>query len=599
MSGLYQQGARMLWTGLLQIRSVESYNSSGYGTFSSLPQGSRLMEQSRSEARFWSIFAAVTVAVILVAAIRWSLAHPYGIHWDEAEYLNNIWIDLQRLYQGNLHKLGGRILMSWGKPPAYRLLALPFLALFGFHTTMARLVSLAAFGLSSWFIYLATRRIGSKMAGAFAVLIFSLSPEVVSASIFFGTDPPLYLATSAMLYYLFVHWSDSSERLSTWIGLGLAIGLGFWAKASFALIALPVLAFALVVDYRKDRDVQSLVPITKAGALGALLAAPWWLLNARHAIAYAQYARGFVRNSLGSPSLVTWGRWLNTVFQALLGHCVSIFICLVVITCFREVFIRRRTILDNLQKTAIGACACAGVPIVLSQLSGTNHLLRHISPAVIPLAIAIGVLSDKVGWGRSGASFAASGVLFSVQLLMIVYPVASPNKRPVDLGFVNGSLPWRAMARFDQWDWKPIRDISDACTLDHPQISYLGNGRVFNPPSIQYPWVPSAFISYPNVTWLWRYEDGPLDWQKVMASAGQSDIVITAPHYVGEVKYKEDLDNQYNAEFAGRFSQDPRFRGPIRIEMGRFQPVEIDLFLRKTLVCRAGQSFPANRESGK
>jgi 4-amino-4-deoxy-L-arabinose transferase-like glycosyltransferase len=557
------------------------------------------MEQPRSEGKFWPIFAILTVIIIMLAAIRWSLAHPYGIHWDEAEYLNNIWIDLQRLYRGNLLKLGGRILISWGKPPAYRLLALPFLALFGFHTTMARLVSLAAFGLSSWFIYLATRRIGSKMAGTFAVLIFSLSPEVVSASIFFGTDPPLYLATSAMLYYLFVHWSDPSERLSTWIGLGLAISLGFWAKASFALIALPVLAFALVVDYRKDRNVQSLVPITKAGALGALLAAPWWLVNARHALAYAQYARGFVRDSLGSPSLVTWGRWLNTVFQALLGHCVSIFICLVVIMCFREAFIRRRTILDNLQKTAIGACACAGVPIVLSQLSGTNHLLRHISPAIIPLAIAIGVLSDKVGWGRSGASFAASGVLFCVQLLMIVYPVVSPNKRPVGVGFVNGSLPWRAMARFDQWDWKPIRDISDACALDHPQISYLGSGRVFNPPSIQYPWIRSAFMSYPNVTWLWRYEDGPLDWQKVMDTAGQSDVVLTAPHYIGDVKNKEDLDNQYNAEFAGRLYRDPRFRGPIRIEMGRFQPVEIDLFLRKTLVCRAGQGFPANRESGK
>ena len=86
------------------------------------------------------------------------------------------------------------------------------------------------------------------MAGAFAVLVFALSPEVVSASMFFGTDAPLYLATSAMLYFLFVNWTDPPERSSTWIGLGLAIGLGFWSKASFFAIAPPVIAFALIVS---------------------------------------------------------------------------------------------------------------------------------------------------------------------------------------------------------------------------------------------------------------------------------------------------------------------------------------------------------------
>ena len=93
----------------------------------------------------------------------------------------------------------------------------------------------------------------------------------------------------------------------------------------------------------------------------------------------------------------------------------------------------------------------------------------------------------------------------------------------------------------------------------------------------------------PFVKWLWRYEDGPLDWQKVMDAAGQSDIVITAPHYAGEVRNNEDLDNRHNAEFAEKLSQDPRFQGPVRLEMGRFEPVEMDVFLKKTLVCPAEQ----------
>jgi 4-amino-4-deoxy-L-arabinose transferase-like glycosyltransferase len=554
------------------------------------------LEQPKSEGRFWPVFAAATTVIIMLAAVRWSLAHPFGIHWDEAQYFDDIGIDVQRLRSGLLLRLGGRILLkSFGHPPAFRLLALPVLGLFGFHTVTARLVSLACFGLSAWFIYLAARRIGTPLAGAFAVLVFSLSPEVVSASIFFSTDAPLYLATSAMLYYFFVCWTEGSTRPNNWIGLGLAIGLGFLSKASFVLIAFPVLAFWLVVSRYGHLGIPSLTSQRKAAALALLVAAPWWLLNLKSSVAYAQYARGFVRNSLGPPSLQTWMRWLSTVLQGLLGHGITVLIGLVAIACFYKVIVKKEMILGPFKRIALGACACTGLPIVLAQLSGTNHLLRHISPAVIPLAITVGVLADTSGWTRSIAASAVSAFLVSVQLLMILAPVLSPNNHPVDLGFVNGVLPWRAMARFDQWDWEPVRDISYGCGLHSPKISFLGSGRTLDPPQIEYPWVvqptltpPDAKLESPDVTWLWRYEDGPLDWQKVIDATGNSDIVLTAPHYVGEARNKEDLDNQYNAEFAARLSADPLFRGPIRLEMGRFEPVEVWVFLKKGLVCQAG-----------
>ena len=557
----------------------------------------RDLEQPKSEGRFWPVFAAAITVTIMLAAVRWSLAHPYGIHWDEAQYLDDIGIDVQRLRSGLLLRLGGRILLkSFGHPPAFRLLALPVLGLFGFHTVTARLVSLTCFGLSAWFIYLATRRIGTPVAGAFAVLFFSLSPEVISASIFFSTDAPLYLATSAMLYYLFVCWTDGAEHPNNWIGLGLAIGLGFLSKASFVLIAFPVLAFWLVVSRYGYLGIPSPTSQRKAAALALLVAGPWWLLNIKSAIAYAQYARSFVRNSLGPPSLQTWTRWLSTVLQGLLGHSTSILIGLVAIACFHKVVIKREKILDPFKRTSLGVCACAGLPIVVAQLSGTNHLLRHISPAVIPLAVAVGILADASGWTRSVPAVAVSGILFCVQLLMIVAPVLSPNSHPVDLGFVNGVLPWRAMARFDQWDWKPVREISYGCGLHSPRISFLGGGRTLDPPQIEYPWVAQptltphdAKLESPDVTWLWRYEDGPLDWQRVMDATGKSDIVLTAPQYIGEVANKEDLDNQHNADFAARLSLDPLFRGPIRLEMGRFEPVEVWVFLKRDLVCQTGQ----------
>jgi 4-amino-4-deoxy-L-arabinose transferase-like glycosyltransferase len=550
------------------------------------------MEEPRSERTLWLLFAAATVIVIISAAICWSFAHPFGIHWDEAEYLNWAAIDLERLYSGKLLRLGGRFLIgSDGIPPAYRILALPFLAPFGFHTTAARLASLAGFAMSSWFTYLATRRVGSELAGAFAVLIFSLSPEVVSASIVFGTDTPVYLATSAMLYYLFVHWSDPSENRGTWVGLGLALGLGFWSKASFIAIAVPVLAFAVIVDFRKRRNFAGVASLCKAGGLAGLIAAPWWLLNIRPAIAYAKYARGFVRNSLGSPSLATWARWLNSVVQCLLGHGVSIVIAAIAIVFLWTTVIKRENVLDGLQKVVVGTCACAAIPIVLAQLSGTNHLLRHISPAVIPLAIVVGLMAEQTGWTRSQTLLTVSSVLFFVQLLMIIYPVVFPNKVPLDLGFVNGGPPWRVMIRFDQWNWEPLHDMSAACGVEIPTISYLGAGRAFDPPHIESPWFQDPALAnisasqFPYANWLWRYEDGPLDWQKVMYGADHSDIVVTAPDYVGEVSNKEDLDNQHNAEFALRLSHDPLFQEPVHLTMGRFAPVDVWVFVKSALAC--------------
>lgn len=558
------------------------------------------MEQPKSENRFWPFFATATVVVIIVAAVRWSLAHPFGIHWDEAEYLNAVHIDLQRLDSGKILRLGGRILLSTGGiPSAFRALALPFLVPFGFHPTAARLASLASFGLSCWFIYLATRRIGSQVAASFAVLVFALAPEVVSASIFFGTDTPLYLATAATLYYLLVHWSDPSDLPRNWIGLGLAMGLGYWSKASFFAIGPPVLVFALIVDFRKRRSISGIASLLKAGVLGASIGIIWWLPNVRKAVVFAEGARGFVRNSLGPPSLSTWAKWLDTVVQCLLGHAVSILIASIALVFLWKVVVRRERILDDLQRRAIGACACAGIPIIVAQLSGTNHELRHITPAVIPLAITLGVLANQTGWVRSRSALVASGLLFTAQLLMIVYPVVFPNNAPADLGFVNGALPWRVMSRFDQWNWQPLKDISTSCGVPNPTISYLGGGRAFDPPHIQSPWIGGAAtnppMKYPYPNWLWRYENGPIDWQKVMDGADQSDIVLTAPGYVGERFNKEDLDNQYNAQFADRLAHDPLFQGPTHLTMGRFAPIDVLVFVKTSLGCHIGTDAQFHR----
>jgi 4-amino-4-deoxy-L-arabinose transferase-like glycosyltransferase len=456
------------------------------------------------------------------------------------------------------------------------------------------MVSLACFALSSWYVFLAASRMGNRASGAIAMLVFCLAPEVVTASAFFGTDAPLYLATAAMLYYLLKALTGEKEDNHDWIALGLAIGLGFLSKTSFLLIGPPALICWLWLGRRtKIASGMGLRLPLKAGTLALIVAGPWWLLHAKDAAGYAQYARGFVRDSLGPPSLVTWMKWMDTVIQALLGHGTSLFIALVGIAILAAIVRGNGFNLLRAQRSALWVCASAGIPIVLAQLAGTNHLLRHITPSVIPLAIAIGILAERTLWARTLAGAVFASLLLFAQLGMIVYPVVFPNTAPVEIGFVNGALPWRSLARFDQWDWKPLWELSTACNLQSPRISYLGDGREFDPPAIQYPWVMAAMpkrlskIAVPGVTWLWRYEDGPLDWQKMISAAEQSDLVVTAPLYLGEAGSKEDEDNQHNSEFAQLLSQDARFQGPIHFQTGRFSPVEIDVFVKRGLDCQA------------
>ena len=549
------------------------------------------MKNVTSLKAVWPLLAVIAVLIIAVAAIQWSRAHPVGLFWDEASYFNEVQIDAQRLRTGHLLRLGGRIFIkNLGRPPAFRLIALPIVALLGFDPTGVRLTSIACFAMSGLFVYLAVRRFSTPTAASIAAIFFTLSPEVVSASMFFSTDAPLYLATAAMLYYVFASWTDGTERTSNWVGLGLAVGLGFLAKTSFIVIGLPVLAFWFAAHLWKPSLIPPLLSQRKAGVLAFLIAAPWWVLSGKGALEYMRYSRNYVMVTFGPPSLATWAHWANSVVQSLLGHGLSLLLGLILITSL-VMIARRKKILSELELAALGACACAGLPIVLAQLSGTNHLLRHITPMVVPLAISAGILAGKSGWTRSRLALSISALLFCGQLILLLAPVVYPNTKPVYPGFVNGALPWRAMVRYEQWDWQPILDLADRCAVRSPAISHLGIGRAFSPPHLQHPWVAretatrAANLEIPVVTWLWRYEDGPFEWQKVMDRAGQTDMVITAPHLIGEDS--ESIDNQYNSEFAAHLSQNPKFQGPFRFNMGRFDPVEVVVFMKSNLTCRS------------
>ena len=90
----------------------------------------------------------------------------------------------------------------------------------------------------------------------------------------FSTEGPLYLATAAMLYCVIRIWFDNPRHLSSWVGLGTAVGIGLLAKASFLAILVPLLVLWLVVERRQDLGIPSLAKEWKAGVLALLIAGP-------------------------------------------------------------------------------------------------------------------------------------------------------------------------------------------------------------------------------------------------------------------------------------------------------------------------------------
>lgn len=548
-----------------------------------------LREVLKVSIRFWATLAVVTVVLIVIASVIWILDHPYGISWDEAGYFNRVLLDSKRVEQGGSKFFGGGFIYFAGsmlleeryRPPAYRLLAGPFIYLFGFTPVSVRLLSIGFLMVSLILVYLTGRSVAGSAAGAFAVIFLSLCPDVIFASMFFGTEYPLYLATAGVLYFLFLNWDKDGGSFWRWLGLGISLGLGALAKTSFLLIGPPVWLISFVLSWRRIMAGPNPKSLLKAAVLGIVIGLPWWALNFSHTEEFTRSAFNFIRGTLGPSSLATWGKWLVLFAQNGLGLPLSVLLALVLISLLILRTNKLGTTIDRKEKACLMVCFIGAMPLILAQFPKMNLHIRHMAPSFILLAVGLGIVAERTQWTTKGAFRTTAGILFVVQLLMIFIPGIQRTIFPLDPPFINGRPPWMVMGRIEQWDWSPLREICRSYGIDKPTISFLGGARCFTPPHIEYPWIKQN--EKVQVNWLWRLEDGKIDWNKIMKDIDDSDIVLTAPKYVGDSIPKDDrLDNQYNSEFAKVLESDARFKGPIRLCMGRFEPTEIVVFVKKS-----------------
>jgi len=536
---------------------------------------------------YWQFLAVIVVTVAFTTAFQWVADHPFAGHMDEAVYLNQVQSDAMALDERGIKGLARSILyQDRAKPPAYRLTVLPVTSVWdNFSLTTLRIISLVFILFSLVFVYLTATQLAGAINGAFSVIFLTLCPLILSVNKYYGTELPLIFAIAAMFYFLFSTWDREDNHWLKWVGLGVALGIGAWSKLTFVFVAGPVILVAFVLSLRRVIIGPSPVFLLKASLLGIVLAAPWWILNLKSMLDYALYAgAGFTRHAL-SPSL--WekltGMPVLYAHQAL-GPTLALFVVVISIVLVTRYFLVANAKFSNKHRGALWVCLAGILPIIMLQIIGNNQNVRFVIVSLIPFALAVGIVVSINQWLRKPVVIGVLTVMFGFQLFQIAMSPQLDSKEAQRIaeerGFF-GAGPAEVFVYADhaQWNWGPLRDIAISHNITSPSIAHLGNGSSFSSHHMKVAWGRQG--EGISAKWLWRHENGEIDWAKIENDLLNVNIVLTAPGYKGNPLDKQELDNQHNTEFAERLRLDKRFMAPITLKMGITKPVEILVFVRK------------------
>jgi 4-amino-4-deoxy-L-arabinose transferase-like glycosyltransferase len=517
------------------------------------------------------------VFFVTAASTTFMVGDPVPAGWDEAEYVNRALLDREALGRGPKPFAGQLLKSDTIRPPAYRILHVPLTLAVGVTTRSLRLVSFAGLLLTVWLVYLAVSQLAGTSAGIFSAVFVLPLPVVLGPATSFGTEYALYVAVAGLLWSL-VRMLRHDAWKHEYLVLGGFLGLGLLAKLTFLPIALPLISVLTLARVIGLLERPRVVDLAKAIAVGLLIAGPWYAWNLKAALWYGNYASNFVRHSLPSSSFP--GRtlaYVALIVESGFGYCLA---ALAVLTCglaLRRCASGRSDWAGHGRGIMLLACIASAAAIVCMQLLSRNQNPRFTAPALILVGAAVGILAGGTSLVTSRRFFALSGVLVLCQVgLMLTH-------WPYDGGFSSmGGV--RASTLFERepgWDWGRLKALcldrlGERSTL---RIGVLGSGGFFYPPQITHAWMPSQATRYQRmrfspgrhtdvgVTWLWHYEEGPLDWQKLVQSLDRYDVLLTMPHFIGNPANKEDLDNAHNIEFVERLAADSRFAPPVVIQL--------------------------------
>lgn len=418
------------------------------------------------------VAAWATVAIVAIAMLVWNARHPRPIVWDDANY------EIQTIHDAELARSGGPVRLAKAflfedveRPPAYRVIAFPF-TFAGASLQGLRMVSIAFFVLSAALLYF-----GAPRGGAIAAMLFALSPSVIAGSEWFGTDYPVILASAMLLAAL------GRPRWDFWL-TALGVALGLLAKTSFVVFGGTFMIARLLVEpWPKKRSVFL------SGAIGALIAAPWWFWNWRSAVGFANYSRLFPRlASAQNTPLVN--SWYFVVAAVGLPAAIAIVVLL-----WRSAGWRAAL------PAIVGAIA-----LPLTAIFSPFLLERIQAPAIAALAFAVGSLAVE------GRRFLIALGLFGAQLLLIVAGMfVDPSAWPEPAARIAVALMQK-----DNVDWSFLRP--------YEHVSFFGLAPSMSPPELAIP--RKRAHEAVQTTWLWNVDQGAIDWRRIEEQVRASDVVL-------------------------------------------------------------------------
>ena len=529
---------------------------------------------------FWPLFALIVAAIIFFSMLFFILDAPLPSSWDEGLYFNRAHYD-QQAFQKN--GFGGLVSVLFREdphqPPAYRILALPWNLIFGVHPISLEAYALFFWCLTLWLIYLTGKLLAGVDAGAFAVVYLAICPIVIRTGKQFCTEDIFYFSIAALLWATVTIMTSDRERFMNWIALAASVFLGGMAKLSFFFILGPFVIILFFLGLRDKTAKPSPLFLMTSVGFGGLLLLPWWVLNVDDVLRFTlNITVTFDRHSLGEGiSIEKFLSWIKLIRWTILGPAAALITLL-----FLGVFALHQTLFKKQQKVILWTLLLSIVPTLVLAFSGTNNNPRYVGPSLFLLAIVLGVIAQVTGWLMSWKKSFILVSLTMFQLTVMVWPTPGyiRYQKGDDSKTLIGANYTNIFRRPDQWNWGSFRNLVSARGIERPIVGELGMGSAFNPPQINYPWVAQSLRA--DVRLLWRYEwEDPIDWERVMKAAGECDVVVTAPGFIGKISNKNHLDNQYNTELVRRLEQDGRFEGPISLNISKFEPVELAIFFRK------------------
>jgi Dolichyl-phosphate-mannose-protein mannosyltransferase len=230
--------------------------------------------------------ALIIASLFLCATLAWILLDHTPPSWDDAYYLTKSLDLYDTLADKGIAKYAtGFLSVMDSKPPLIAALPTPIYLVVGRKYRAAYAVNLLFLAMMFAAIYGIARNYSTACAGLIAVAVVGTIPVIYSLSHWYLVECGLVALVCAFLYLL-TGWSDSSGTARAAL-LGITFGLGLLMKASFPVYVVIPLAYFVV--RRKSAMLQSR-PVVAFLVTTALLASPWYLMNARHVIGTALHA---------------------------------------------------------------------------------------------------------------------------------------------------------------------------------------------------------------------------------------------------------------------------------------------------------------------